>query len=336
MDSERINKLLKKTYNEVKSVKDGKNADYIPELAKVNPNIFGISIMDCSGNLFNIGDHKTTVAIESISKLFSAAKVASDKGFDTLLKKIGVNGSFLPFNSILATELAPDHTINPFLNQGAMATTSILYKPNKKAYFDVILNNLSDYANRRLTVSNKIYKSESENNERNMALAYLLKSYKRFYGPVPDCVDIYTKQCSVEVSSDDLANMASVFANNGIHPKSKKKLLSCSDSRELTRMLKSGGLYQFSGLWATRTGVASKSGVGGGILIIVPGICGIGLVSPPLDKIGNSVKGIKAGTKIVKEITNPDSCLIIKHKSRKNKSRKHKSRKKKSRKNNSR
>ena len=251
---------------------------------------------------------KKTVAIESISKLFSFARVVEKHGMKYMLDKIGVHGSFLPFNSVIAAETSPSHTINPFLNQGAMATTSLLYKKDKAAYFNEILTNMSAYANRKLHVGAKVYHSESATNAKNMALAYLLKSYNRFYGPVEDCVDVYTKQCSVKVASDDLASMASVFANYGVHPITKKRHLTCQENTQIIRALRPEGLYQYSDTWAVKTGMPAKSGVGGGILIVVPGVCGIGIVSPPLDKIGNSVRGLIAGEKLVKFLKGNKEC----------------------------
>tara|TARA_Y100000389_G_C17444076_1_gene510469 strand:+ start:955 stop:1965 length:1011 start_codon:yes stop_codon:yes gene_type:complete len=318
--------FLQTLHKKTKHIKRGKNAAYIPELARVNPNTYGISVMDCDGKLYSAGDHKKKVAIESISKLFSFARVVEKHGMQHMLDKVGVHGSFLPFNSIIATEMAPSHTINPFLNQGAMATTSLLYKKDKSAYFNDIINNMSAYANRKLHVGAKVYHSESETNKKNMALAYLLKSYNRFYGPVDECVDVYTKQCSVKVASDDLATMASVFANYGVHPITKKRHLTCDESIQIMRALRPEGLYEYSDTWAVKTGMPAKSGVGGGILIVVPGVCGIGIVSPPLDKIGNSVRGLIAGEKIVRFLSGDKVCAA------RNKTRSHKKTRRKTKK----
>ena len=218
--------ILEKVYEQTKKIKGGRNAHYIPQLAKVNSNIFGISICDVNGNLFSVGDHNKSVAIESISKLFSLAAAVKKHGTKQVHDKIGMHGSFMPFNSILAAKLSPSHTINPFLNQGAMATTSLLYKKNHKKYKEFLRKNMSNYASKNLKVGKKIYESESDTNSTNMSLAYLLKSEKRFYAPVDSAVDAYTYQCSVKVTSDDLARMASVLANEGVNPMSKKRLLS--------------------------------------------------------------------------------------------------------------
>jgi len=295
--------LLKKTYKATKGIKKGKPASYIPALAQVDPNIYGISIVDCSGNLYSIGDHKKTVAIESIGKLFTFAMALKKHGMDALFNKIGMHGSFLPFNSVIAAQLSKSHTINPFLNQGAMATTSLLYQKNHKRFKSSVLNNMREYANRNLTLGKRVYASESATNQHNKALAYLLKSYNRFYGNVEASVDVYTAQGSLKVSSDDLAIMGSVFANGGTHPITKKKFLTPGETSYAMRTLLPEGLYEYSDRWIIKAGRPAKSGVGGGLVIVIPGMCAIGIVSPPLDRHGNSVRGIAAGIKLVNKLS---------------------------------
>jgi glutaminase len=204
-------KVLNDVYKKVKSNDGGKLASYIPELAKADSTIFGITFCHVNGNCYSVGDSSKKVPIESISKLFTHALAVNNLGKNEVYKKIGADGSFMPFNSIIAAKLAPTHTINPYVNQGAMATTSLLYKKNQKAYKKQLLDNLSNFANTDLKLDDSVYKSESANNNRNLSLAYLLKSLNRFYSPVQQAVDAYTYQCSVKVSAKDLATMASVF-----------------------------------------------------------------------------------------------------------------------------
>jgi glutaminase len=295
-------KLINTVYNNTKNIKGGKKAHYIPELAKVKSSLYAISICDVCGNIYHKGDYNSKIAIESISKLFSLALAVKLHGVNSVFNKIGMHGSFLPFNSIIAAKLSPSHTINPFLNQGAMATTSLLYKKNESEFKKRILNNMSNFASNKLSVGKRIYESESETNSVNMSLAYLLKNKKRFYAPVKQTVDTYTYQCSVKVTSDDLARMASVFATGGIVPKTNKKVLSQSQTEYILNNLLPEGLYEYSDKWIVKTGgnAFAKSGVGGGILIVIPGVCGIGIISPRLDKHGNSKRGISAGIKLSK------------------------------------
>ena len=289
--------LINNVYNKVKHNTDGHVATYISALGEADPTTFGLSICDLTGRVYNVGNAEKKIPIESISKLFTLALAIKKHGNHVISNKIGTSGSFLPFNSIIAEKLSPSHTINPFVNQGAMATTSLLYQANHANYKKKLIDNMSDFANTNITIDNGVYKSELANNYTNLSLAYLLKSMKRFYGPVEKVVDAYTYQCSAKVSAKDLAVMASVFANQGIHPKTGEKLLDRDECIYLISALGLAGLYEYSSTWAVKTGGKSyaKSGVGGGIIIVIPNVCGIGITSPRLDKIGNSARGIQAG-----------------------------------------
>ena len=311
-----IQKALEKTYNKIKKVKGGKNASYIPELAKVDPKIFGISICTCDGTIYNIGDFKKEVAIESVAKVFTLILALEKEGISKIKNKIGQHGSFLPFNSVIAAEISPTHTLNPFVNAGAMATTSLLDDSDKKKFWKLIENNMDTFAGRNLKISNRTYNSESKTNQHNKALSYLLKSYGRFYGDVDSTVDVYTKQGSVLVSSQDIATMASTIANEGINPVTQKKGMSKKNVKYVMGQMVGGGLYEYSDTWFTEVGLPAKSGVGGVIMCVVPGAMGIGIVSPPLDKSGNSVKGVKAAKMLSKLLnlsilTKPVDCTKL-------------------------
>jgi glutaminase len=305
MKDAEIQGLIDKTFNKLKNTGGGKNASYIPELAKADPNLFGISFVSCNGTVYEAGKTTTGVPIESISKLFTLARAVDELGGKTVSKKIGHSGSWLPFNSAVAADLSPSHTINPFVNQGAMATTSLLYTKNKAKFKARVLGNLDRFAGKKLGFNTAVYKSESETNSKNMALAYLLKSHDRFYGDVNDTVDVYTQQCSKTVSARDLATMACVFAKGGYHPHTGKRVIAEDTAKYVIRAMHRSGLYEYSGTWAAEVGyVAAKSGVAGGVLIILNGIGGLAIISPPLDAIGNSVRGVKAGKLITKGLYN--------------------------------
>jgi len=310
---ENIYIILKKIYDKVKKIKGGKNASYIPELAKVDPKIYSISICDVNGNVHNIGDYNKEVAIESVAKVFTLSLAIEENGLNNIRKKIGSQGSFLPFNSVIAAEISDNHTLNPFVNAGAMATASTIKYKNINNFWKKVHNNLNNFAGRKLKLSKRTYISESKTNQHNKALAYLLKSYNRFYGNVEDVVETYTKQGSVLVSSKDIAVMASVFANSGINPINNKKIIKEKNIKYILGQMLGGGLYEYSDTWTIDVGLPAKSGVGGVIMIVVPGVMGIGIVSPPLDKNGNSVKGIKTAEYLSKKLnlsilTKPISC----------------------------
>ena len=291
-------------YNKLKNKHDlGKNADYIPELAKVNPKLFAISVYTVDGQSINLGDYNDAVALESASKVFTLALALEKFGIPYLQEKIGQEKSNGAFNSIESVVNSKTHTLNSFDNAGAMATTSLHYKPNGdiKKVTKELYDNMSNFADRKLHINNKIYKSELSNDEHNLALAYLLKSYNRFYGDVMSCVDIYTRQCSVMVTSKDVALMAATLANGGVNPKSKKRLVKEKNVGYILHHMKLNGLYNQSELvMKYENNVVAKSGVGGVILIVVPGIMGIGIVAPPLNKYGNSYKGIEVMKMVMK------------------------------------
>ena len=287
-----IDDILRKVFDKVKKKKTGKLADYIPELAKVDPNIYSITVVTCCGKIYKIGDYKKEVAIESIAKVFTLCLALDQYNQDYISDKIGTQTSFMPFNSVMALKLSENHTINPFVNAGAMATVSLIKGKTKKSVWRNIYNNLCNFAGRKLKFNKKIYKSESDNDEHNIALAYLLKSYDKFYNNIEDSVDVYTKQSSVMVNSNDLAIMAAALANDGVNPITQKRVFSKKHVPFVLSTMLGGGVYNYSGKWMNEVGLPAKSGVGGGLIGVVPGNFGIAVVSPPLDKNGNSSRGI--------------------------------------------
>jgi glutaminase len=290
-------------YNKLKNKPcSGKNADYIPELAKVDSGLYAISIYTIDGQTINLGDYTHEFAIESCSKVFTLALALEKFGIPYLRKKIGEKKSKGSFDSISSITRIKNHTINSFDNGGAMATTSLLYKPtiSTQHFTKEIVDNMSEFADRALHINNKIYKSELLHDEHNLAIAYLLKSYNKFYGDVETCVDVYTKQCSVMVTSKDVALMSATLANGGINPKTKKRLIKENNVEYILDHMDLNGLYNQTDQLMTLDGIYAKSGVGGIIMLVVPGVMGIGIVSPPLNKYGNSVKGILTMKMIMK------------------------------------
>jgi glutaminase len=289
-----------KIYHNLKDTSGGKNANYIPALQKVNPKLYAISIYTIDGQQFNIGDFQHEFSIQSCSKVFTLALALKKYGIKNIKKKIGAYSSKQRFNSICAVDKMPNHTINSFDNAGAMATTSLLYKPNKREYIADIVNNMSVYAGRKLHVNEKIYKSEISHIDHNLAIAYLLKSYGRFYNDIETCVDVYTQQCSVMVTSQDLALMACTLANGGVNPKTGAVPISKKNVKYIIDHMCLDGLYDQTDAYMKEVGLPAKSGVGGMLLIVLPGIMGISIASPPLNEYGNSLKGIKTAKEISK------------------------------------
>ena len=290
-------------FEKFKNLKEGKNADYIPALAKVDPNLFGIVLVTVDGKAYTAGDIKTEVSIQSISKVFTMAQVIQEQGLDSIAKRIGVDATGARFNSIIAVEGAklmsgagaPE--MNPLVNPGAISATSMVTGANADAIWNKIIGFYNDAAGRPLTVLQDVYKSESDTNQRNQAIGALMLAYGYIKSDWQRAVDLYTRQCSVGVNARDLANMAAMLANGG-KTLSGKQLIDSSKVPGILAVMATAGLYDDSGKWLYATGLPAKSGVGGGIIAVSPGKFGIAVVAPPLDDAGNSVKAQRAITDI--------------------------------------
>ena len=298
----RINAVLKEAYEKFKNDQGGKNADYIKALAEVDPKIFGITLVTPDGKVYEIGDTKAEVSIQSISKVFTACEVLQERGAKFLQEKIGVNATGLAFNSIIAIELHNGSASNPFVNAGAIQATSWVEAKDSKERWDKIYKNMDDFAGKKLNFNEVVYQSEVSDNKRNQAISKILDAYGRMGSDPLEATTVYTKQCSVNVSSHDLGVMAATLANHGVNPKTGKKVLDSKYVPKILAVMATAGLYDNAGDWLYLTGAPAKSGVGGGILAVVPGEMGIGVVSPPLDKYGNSVRGQKAAAYIIDKL----------------------------------
>jgi len=297
-----IEKLLDEAYNKFKDVKEGKNADYIKELANVDPNIFGIALVTTDGTVYTKGDISSMVSIQSVSKVFVMAQILEELGPQAIQDKIGVDATGVRFNSIVAVELQKGREINPMVNPGAIAATSLVAGADSAAKWKSILQKQSDFAGRQLTVNQPVYISEAGDNLRNQAIAHLLLAYGRMYFDPVQATDIYTKQCAINVNAKDLATMAATLSNGGVNPVTKKKVVSPQTVQYTLPVMATAGLYDDSGIWYFNSGLPAKSGVGGGLLAVCPGKFGIAVVSPPLDAAGNSVKAQRVIRYVVEQL----------------------------------
>jgi glutaminase len=285
-----IEQVLKDAYNKYKDVSEGKNADYIKALAEVDPNVFGIALVTADGQVYTMGDLDTKVSIQSISKVFTLALVIEQKGAQLIKDSVGVDATGEVFNSITAIERKRGKEINPCVNPGAIATTSLVIGSNYDEKWNSILKVHSDFAGRQLDVNEPVYISEAGDNLRNQAIAHLLWAYGRMYYDPVQSTDIYTKQCAINVNAKDLSMMAATLSNGGVNPVTKKKVVSPETVEHVLAVMSTAGLYDDSGIWLYDAGNPAKSGVGGGVICVVPGEFGIAVISPPLDAAGNSVK----------------------------------------------
>ncbi|HMF99518.1 MAG TPA: glutaminase A [Vicinamibacterales bacterium] len=287
-------------FNKYQTLKEGKNADYIPALAKVDPNLFGIALVTIDGKVASAGDLATEVSIQSISKVFTMAQVIQEQGPESIEKRIGVDATGARFNSIIAIEAvrstvgtgAPE--MNALVNPGAISATSMVTGGSADAVWNKIIGFHNDFAGRQLKVLQDVYKSESDTNQRNQAIGALMYAYGYIKTDWKQAVDLYTRQCSIGVNAKDLAMMAATLAAKGKNPVTGKQVMDPAKVPPVLAVMATAGLYDDSGKWLYHTGLPAKSGVGGGIIAVSPGKFGIAVVSPPLDDAGNSVRAQKA------------------------------------------
>ncbi len=293
-----IDAAMKAAYDKYKGIQEGKNADYIPALAKVDPNIYGIALVGVDGSVSTMGDIKSEVSIQSISKVFTLAKVIEEQGPEHIAKTIGVDATGMRFNSIVSIEFSQKALggpeMNSLVNPGAIATTSMVKGASRDAIWQSILSFYSDFAGRPLSVNQEVFKSEADTNQRNQAIGMLMYAYGYIKANPNQATDIYTEQCSVSVNAKDLATMAATLANGGKNPVTGKQVMKIENVPRVLAVMATAGLYDDTGKWLYRTGLPGKSGVGGGIIAVSPGKFGIAVISPPLDDAGNSVRAQKA------------------------------------------
>jgi len=295
-----IQKAVDAAYAKYKGLQEGKNADYIPALAKVDPNLFGIAVVTPDGKVYSAGDVKTEVSIQSISKVFTMMQVIQEQGLESIEKRIGVDATGARFNSIIAVEAvkttigagAPE--MNPLVNPGAISSTSMVKGSTADEVWKKIIGIHNDSAGRSLTVLQDVYKSESDTNQRNQAIGALMLAYGYIKDNWQQAVDLYTRQCSIGVNAKDLAMMAGTLADGGKNPVTGKLVIDAAKVPGVLAVMATAGLYDDSGKWLYHTGLPAKSGVGGGLIAVSPGKFGIAVVSPPLDDAGNSVRAQKA------------------------------------------
>ena len=272
----------------------GSNADYIPFLASVPSDLFGLAIATADGHVFKSGDADYPFAIESISKVFTLALVMETIGVAGVREKVGADPTGLPFNSVMALELHSGKPLSPLVNAGAIATASLVTGSSADDCWDKILECQRAFAGRKVELSNEVNNSEQSTNFHNRWIGWLLYSAGYCYSDPIRAVDIYTRQCSTLITTADLAIMGATIAADGINPATGARVMAPGNAAAILAEMAMEGLYTYSGDWAYTVGLPGKSGVGGGILAVVPGVLAIAAFSPPLDQAGNSVRGLAA------------------------------------------
>ena len=287
-------------YERYRAVTDGEVADYIPALAHASPDLFGISLAGVRGRTFDVGDTDTPFSIQSVSKPFVFALVCESIGYEAARHQLGVNGTGFPFDSVMAVELNDERTMNPMVNAGAIAATSLIPGDTAEAKWERVRDGLSRFAGRELSLDHDVYASEAASNLRNRGIAHLLESYGRVSFDPDEATDVYTRQCSLDVTAHDLAVMAATLADGGVNPVTGVRVIVPGVCRRVLAVMATAGLYELSGDWLYEIGLPGKSGVSGGIVTVAPGKGGLATYSPPLDAAGNSVRG-QLATKYLSE-----------------------------------
>jgi glutaminase len=294
LEKAEVEAALNAAYAKYRTLQEGANADYIPALAKVDSNIYGIALVTPEGDIYTAGDVKSEVSIQSISKVFTMALVMDERGPEAISNNMGVDATGQVFNSIVAIEQYKGDEMNPLVNAGAITATSMVSGGSREEIWNKILNYYNAFAGRELTVNQEVFESEAATNQRNQAIGSLMYAYGHIKDNPAQATDIYTEQCSVDVNARDLAIMAATLGNGGRNPVTGKQVMQNENVPEVLAVMATAGLYDDSGQWLYLTGLPAKSGVGGGIIAVSPGRFGIAVISPPLDPAGNSVRAQKA------------------------------------------
>jgi glutaminase len=288
---EQVRTLVAEAHQRYKSNTEGQNSQVYPALARVSSKLFGVCVVGTSGNVYAVGDSDYEFSIMSVSKPFVFALVCQVIGPEEARQRLGVNATGLAFNSLAAVEQGDGGRTNPMVNSGAIATTSLVPGATLDAKWKFIHDGLSRFAGRKLPLNEEVYASASQTNYRNQGIARLLQSYGRIYVDPAQATDLYTKQCSLNVSARDLAVMGATLADGGVNPLTKERVVDAAVCHYALAVMVTAGLYETSGDWLYAIGLPGKSGIGGGIVTVSPGKGGLGTFAPPLDKAGNSVKG---------------------------------------------
>ena len=298
IDSDRIGEAVSAAYAKHKKKRGGKNAGYIPALAEVDPQLFGICVATVDGQTFSAGDATCLFALESISKVLTAALAMEQVGPRAFHRKVGADPTGAAFNSVLALELHNDKPMSPMVNAGAMTAVSLVSAKDADDRWRQILQIQSDFAGRPISISDQIAASERATNFHNRAIAWLLLCGGYMYCDPMEACDVYTLQCSTVVTTVDLAMMGATLANGGVNPVTGKRVIKHANVPPVLALMAMEGLYTASGDWAYTVGLPAKSGVGGGLVAVAPGKLAIAAYSPPLDAAGNSVRAQAAITQI--------------------------------------
>lgn len=293
--------FLDELYHRYQKLDEGSVASYIPELKKADPSWFGISVVTTDGQTFSAGDAQQRFTIQSISKVFAYGLALESHGREALLEKVGVEPTGDPFNSLIRLDEDSKRPFNPMINAGAIATSSFIKGTDPTTKLNNLLSMFERYFGHDVFIDVPTFMSERATGHRNRAMAHLMLHFDMMNHDIDAALDLYFQQCSVVVTCQDLAMMAATLANQGKQPLTGKQAVGPDYVRDILSVMYTCGMYNRAGEWAYRVGIPAKSGVSGGILAVVPGKAGIATFSPPIDKNGNSVRGLRVFEELSRE-----------------------------------
>jgi glutaminase len=296
------NNIIKATFKTCLSNQNGNLASYIPELAKVDPNLFAISMTTVDGQTFSTGNVDHIFTLQSTSKPFTYGLSLKLHGPEFVHSKVGVEPTGEAFNSIIELEKDTHRPFNPMINSGAIAIANFIKDPKNPQYFEHILNFFSKMAGRSLDYNKEVFESEKKTAHRNRAIAHLLRHFEVIDDHIEETLDLYFKQCSINVNINDLSTMAATLANRGHQPKTKESIFTPDQCKRMISLMFTCGMYDTAGTWAYTIGVPCKSGVSGAIFGVIPNRFGIACYSPLIDSHGHSLRSIDAITEITKQL----------------------------------
>lgn len=302
MNFSNICEALERAFNLARNINEGHLADYIPELAKVNPSIFSASVITTNGECFSVGDQTQLFSLQSTSKPIVYSLALKQHGAEYVHSKVGVEPTGEAFNSIIELEKHSHRPFNPMINSGAIATTSLIRGENGVSKLQAIVNYISELAGRTLTIDSAIFKSERETAHRNRAIAHLMKHFNVMTSEIDETLDNYFNQCSILVTTQELATIAATMATQGRQPMTNKQLITPDHVAKTLSLMFTCGMYDTAGEWAFKVGLPAKSGVSGAIFVVVPGKFGLAVYSPKVDDHGHSVRGRLLVERLVQEL----------------------------------
>lgn len=275
------------------SLREGRPASYIPELAHANPDHFAIVVTTTEGEIISAGDTEVMFSLQSTSKPITYGKVLEDFGREFVLSKVGVEPTGEAFNSIVELEKHTHRPYNPMINSGAIAISSLIKAENEDARLQKILKLFENYVGRPVQFDRKIFESEKNTAHRNRSIAHLLRHFDVIEDDIEESLNLYFKQCSIMVNAIDLSMIAATLSNGGINPITKNRAIQEKYVGDILSLMFTCGMYDSSGEWAYSVGIPAKSGVSGAIFGVVPGKLGIAVYSPNIDDKGHSIRGLK-------------------------------------------